>query len=693
MRITSDQNGILLERGVERLFIQPWGRDGIRVRMTAEAEMDGNDWALSDQPEKTDWRVETEEVDMTDPWYRGAEYARYHQKGRKWRLINGKITALLSEEGWLSFLNQKGETLLREYWRNRDRVSRYAVPVGVAGRELKPIPGTRDYSLTALFEADDREKIYGMGQYQMAQLNKKGTVLDLEHRNSQASVPFYVSSLGYGFLWNNPATGQVIFGNNRTEWRNPSARKMDYYITAGDTPAEILEHYTAVTGRTPKMPEYGIGFWQCKLRYRTQEEVLEVAREYKRRKLPLDVIVVDFFHWPLQGDWKFDPEYFPDPEGMVRELREMGIETVVSIWPTVDERSENYGPMADRGYLMRTDRGNALSGSGWMGANVYYDATHPGAREYVWQRAKENYYDKGVRIFWLDEAEPEIGPYEFDNWRYYRGPARQVTNIYPREYARGFYEGMKAEGQEEIISLVRCAWAGSQKYGALTWSGDIHSSFRAMKEQLQAGLSMGMAGIPWWTCDLGGFIGGDPTDEGFRELMARWFAWGCFLPVFRLHGERSPWYVREVTYKENGRQVLSSGAANELWSFGEKNYEIMKRYLFIRENLRPYIRETMRRTSETGEPVMRPLFFDFPEDPAAWACESAYMFGKDILVSPVTAAGVDTWDVYLPAGENWVESATGKRFAGGQSVKAKADLAVIPVFVREGADIKVYPQD
>ncbi len=691
MRITSDQNGILLERGVERLFIQPWGRDGIRVRMSAEAEMDGNDWALSDRPEKTEWRVETEEVDMTDPWYRGEEYARYHQKGQRWRLINGKLTALLSEEGWLSFLNQKGETLLREYWRNRDRVSRYAVPVGVPGRELKPIPGTRDYSLTALFEADDRERIYGMGQYQMARLNKKGTVLDLEHRNSQASVPFYVSSLGYGFLWNNPATGQVIFGNNRTEWRNPSVRKMDYYITAGDTPAEILEHYTAVTGRTPKMPEYGIGFWQCKLRYRTQEEVLEVAREYRRRKLPLDVIVVDFFHWPLQGDWKFDPECFPDPEGMVRELREMGIETVVSIWPTVDERSENYGPMADRGYLMRTDRGNALSGSGWMGANVYYDATHPGARDYVWQRAKENYYDKGVRIFWLDEAEPEIGPYEFDNWRYYQGPARQVTNIYPREYARGFYEGMKAEGQQEIISLVRCAWAGSQKYGALTWSGDIHSSFRAMKEQLQAGLSMGMAGIPWWTCDLGGFIGGDPTDEGFRELMARWFAWGCFLPVFRLHGERSPWYVREVTFKENGRQVLSSGAANELWSFGERNYEIMKRFLFIRENLRPYIREAMRRTSETGEPVMRPLFFDFPEDPEAWECESAYMFGKDILVSPVTAAGADTWDVYLPAGENWVESATGKRFTGGQTVKAKADLAVIPVFVREGADVKVYP--
>lgn len=693
MRIKADQTGIALQYGVNRLWIQPWGPDGIRVRMTAEAKMEENDWALSETPGACEARLETEEVDMTDPWYRGEEYARYHAQGKRYLLKNGKITAVVSEEGWLSFVNGKGQVLLREYWRNRDRVCRYAVPVGVPARELKPIPGTRDFSLTALFEADDRERIYGMGQYQMGQLNKKGTVLDLEHRNSQASVPFYVSSLGYGFLWNNPAVGQVTFGTNRTEWRIPSTRKMDYYITAGDTPAEILEHYTAVTGRTPAMPEYGLGFWQCKLRYRTQQEVLEVAREHKRRGLPLDVIVVDFFHWTLQGNWAFDPECFPDPEGMIRELREMGVETVVSIWPTVDERSENYGPMADQGFLMRTDRGNALSGSGWMGPNVYYDATHPGARAYVWDKVKKNYYEKGVRIFWLDEAEPEIGPYEFDNWRYYLGPARQVTNVYPKEYARGFFEGMRAEGQKEILSLVRCAWAGSQKYGALTWSGDIHSSFRAMREQLQAGLSMGMAGIPWWTCDLGGFIGGDPTDEGFRELLARWFAWGCFLPVFRLHGERSPWETREITFKENGRQVLSSGAANELWSFGERNYEIMKPYLFIREKLRPYLRETFRHTSETGEPVMRPLFFDFPEDPQAWQCETAYMLGREILVSPVTAPGVETWPVYLPAGETWIESATGKRYEGGQTVCARADLTIIPVFTRAGSGIRVYEED
>ena len=692
MNITVEKQRIILQYGVNVLFIDPWGEDGIRVRMSAEPQMDARDFALTEPVQETDVFITEEKIDMTDPWYRGEEWERYHCEGRIIRLVNGKITAEVGEEGWISFLDAKGKVLLKEYWRNRDRVCRYALPLGIPARELKAIPGTSDYSLNACFEADENERIYGMGQYQVESWNKKGMVLDLEHRNTQASVPFYISSLGYGFLWNNPAVGEVVFGTNRTQWHIPSTKKMDYYITAGDSPAEILSHYTAVTGRTPMMPEYGMGFWQCRLRYRTQEEVLAVAREHKRRGLPMDAIVVDFFHWPLQGDWKFDRECFPDPEGMIRELKEMGIETVISIWPTVDERSENYGPMADRGYLMRTDRGNALSGSNWMGANVFYDATNPGAQEYVWNAVKKNYYDIGAHIFWLDEAEPEIGPYEFDNWRYYAGPARQVTNLYPLEYARGFYNGLKKEGREDIMSLVRCAWAGSQKFGVLTWSGDISSTWRAFKEQVQAGISMGLSGIPWWTCDLGGFIGGDPTDEGFRELLARWFAWGCFLPVFRLHGERSPWYTKEVVMRENGRQELSSGAPNELWSFGEKNYEIMSRYLFIRERLRPYVRRLMEQAAKTGEPVIRPLFFDFPEDESCWKDETSHMFGPDVLVSPVTEPGVNTWRVYLPKGARWRESFTGKVYEGGQSVEAKAPIEVIPVFIREGSAVEVYTE-
>ena len=310
-------------------------------------------------------------------------------------------------------------------------------------------------------------------------------------------------------------------------------------------------------------------------------------------------------------------------------------------------------------------------------------------QRFVWEKCKENYYKKGIRIFWLDEAEPEYGPYDFDNYRYYAGPALQCTNIYPLMYAKGFSDGLKAEGEKDILSLVRCAWAGSQKYGVLTWSGDIHSSFRAMREQLQAGLNMGMAGIPWWTSDIGGFVGGDISDPYFKELLVRWFAWGAFCPVFRMHGERSPWYEREQEFINNVRQ-LTSGQDNEVWSFGEDNYEILKKYLFVRERLRPYIRECMKQASETGAPVMRPMFFDFPEDKICWETEDQYMFGPDLLVAPVMEMGMRERSIYLPAGVSWTDANTGKQYAGGDRITTEAPLDLLPVFVREGKRIEVY---
>lgn len=688
MKVIAEERRIVIRNGASRVLIEPWGENSVRVRMTAEAQMDDHDWALCEKVKEITPVITQTTVDMTDPWYRGEEWKKYHYTGTEYTMVIGKLTVKVNAEGWISFYNQKGDLLTQEYWRNRDRICRYAVPIRIPARELKPITGTSDYELTARFEAFDDEKIFGMGQYQEKHMDKKGAVLELAHRNSQASVPFYVSSRGYGFFWNNPAIGTAAFGMNKTEWYAKSTKKMDYFLTAGDTPAEILMQYTAATGRSPMMPEFGLGYWQCKLRYRNQQEILEVAREHKRRGLPMDAIVVDFFHWTMQGEFKFEPRDWPDPDAMVKELKELGIETVVSVWPTIDERSENYGEMAENGYLVQTDRGNHNHMT-WMGNIVFYDPINPGAREFVWKKCKENYYKKGIRIFWLDEAEPEYGPYDFDNYRYYAGPALQCTNIYPLMYAKGFYDGLKAEGEKDILSLVRCAWAGSQKYGVLTWSGDIHSSFRAMKEQLQAGLNMGMAGIPWWTSDIGGFIGGDITDPAFKELLMRWFAWGAFCPVFRMHGERSPWYEREQEFI-NGVRQLTSGQDNEVWSFGEDNYEIMKKYLFIRENLRDYVRQSMENTSKTGEPVMRPLFFDFPEDPESWKVETAYMFGRDLLVSPVTEAGVKVWKVYLPKGSKWTEAATGKEYEGGRYVEAYAPIDIIPVFVKDGADLNIY---
>ena len=653
------ENGKLIRRFAgETLCVEPWGKDSLRVRAVQYGcELEGRDGAL------------------LPPVDCNAEIA---VNGEAASITNGRITAKLTKSGKLVFYNQKGELLLEEFARNRrDLTSKDCSALEVEGREMKPLIGG-DYQLTARFEANPTERLYGMGQYQQEYLDLKGCTLELAHRNSQASVPFVQSSLGYGFLWNNPAIGTVTFGKNLTEWKALSTKGLDYWICAGDAPKQLSAAYADAAGHAPMMPEYGLGFWQCKLRYQTQEELLRVAREYKRRGLPIDVIVIDFFHWPLQGDWKFDPEYWPDPEAMIRELDEMGIALMVSVWPTVDKQSENFQPMWERGLLVHTERGVHTTME-FLGSTVFFDATNPESREFVWQTAKKNYYDKGVKLFWLDEAEPEYTVYDFDNYRYATGSNLQIGNTYPLFYAKAFFDGMRAAGQKDVVNLLRCAWAGSQRYGALVWSGDIASSFQSLRNQLAAGLNMGMAGIPWWTTDIGGFHGGNPNDPAFRELFARWFAWGCFCPVMRLHGDREP--HNQPPLSDHGGGMCVSGADNEVWSYGEEVYAICRKYLALRESLRPYVRACMERTHETGEPVMRPMFFDFPEDAVCQTLEKQYMFGPDILVAPVLEAGVRKLRVYLPKG-SWQDMDTHAVYHGEQWVEADAPLDRIPAFRR-----------
>lgn len=688
MKLSKQGTRLVGRMGSETLWLDPWGENGIRVRVTREANMDPNDWALDDEIIATNSEIIIEEVTLVEPWLSEEEKKKNSITAKVGRLINGDMIAEIGPEGWLTFKNSEGKILLEEFNRDRERIDRYCIPLRIQARDLRPITGTSDYRLTQSFEAYPDEMIFGMGQYQEGVLNKKGATLELAHRNCQASVPFMISSRGYGFLWNNPAVGTATFGTNVTKWEATSTKKIDYYITAGETPAKIIEQYTAVSGRAPMMPEYGMGFWQCKLRYRTQEEVLNVARTYHEMGLPLDVIVVDFFHWTRQGDFKFEPRDFPDPDAMIKELKSMGTEVMVSVWPTVDSMSENYKEMSDNGYLISTDRGMNIQ-MNWMGETVFFDATHPGAREFVWDICKKNYYDKGVKLFWLDEAEPEFGPYDFDVYRYHMGSAQQVTNMYPRLYAKGYYDGMTQAGEEQVLNLVRSAWAGSQKYGALIWSGDVSSTFRAFREQVQIGLNMGLAGIPWWTTDIGGFLGGDVNDPAFHELLLRWFAFGVFSPVFRLHGERVPHIHPEADVIDGVRQMFT-GSDNEIWSYGEENMAVMKDFILMRERLRPYVRTCMQAAHETGAPVMRTMFYQFPEDPACWSVEDQYMFGNDILVAPVMEAGMTERSVYLPLGTDWVEAKTGKTYTGGVSVKVVTPIDTMPLFVRAGVKLPIY---
>ncbi|KJX96934.1 glycoside hydrolase family 31 protein [Zymoseptoria brevis] len=636
------------------LWIDPWGPNALRVRATKLAKMPVGEGALLGQPDAN------AKIQINDDG--------------SGEIVNGSIRATISRRGKIVMYNGNGEKVLEEYARNRqDLLDPKCSALEVEARELRPILGG-DFQATLRLESlSPKEKLYGMGQYQQPYLNLKGSDIELAHRNSQASVPFVLSSLGYGFLWNNPAIGRAVLGTNVMTFEAYSTRSLDYWIVAGGTPAAIEETYAQVTGYVPMMPEYGLGFWQCKLRYASQEELLQVAREHKRRGLPMDVIVCDFFHWIYQGDWSFDPKYWPDPAAMVKELRDLGIELMVSIWPTVAPESVNYPEMREKGLLIRVDRGVRVAMQ-CGGDSVHIDTTNPEARKFLWSKVKQNYYDYGIKIFWADEAEPEYSIYDFDLYRYHAGPNMQIGNTYPVCYAQALYEGMESAGQKNIVNLLRCAWAGSQRYGALVWSGDIASSWESFRNQLSAGLSMGIAGIPWWTTDIGGFHGGNPDDPAFRELLIRWFQWGAFCPVMRLHGDREP--------KSEG-DPTAPGAANEVWSYGEEAYPILVDYLHIREEMREYTRGLMRQAHEKGSPVMRTCFYEFPADPKCWEVEEQYMYGDKYLVIPVLQPGVSEIEVYLPRGAKWKRWGSDVVREGGVTLQESCPIDSMPVFIRQ----------
>ena len=657
-------NALIYENDGELLRIEPWGKNSLRVRSVMQGPICDTDYAL----------IELNEADKAIvPSISVSEYEA--------SITNGKITAHIEVSNWnhkcvISYYNQNKKLLLKETGDG-----------GALNKDSRRFHGIIGgaYNLHVSFASAQNEKLFGMGQYQQDDLDLKYTTLELAHRNSQASVPFVLSSLGYGFLWHNPAIGQVTFGKNVTDWYAASTKQMDYWITAGDTPDEIEQAYGRAVGTTPMMPEYGLGFWQCKLRYWNQEQLLSVARKYHEKKIPVDVIVCDFFHWPKMGDFRFEEEFFPDPDAMVKELKEMGMELMVSVWPQIDTQSENFAEMKQKGLLVKTEHGVEIC-MRFGGESVFFDPTNPAARRYVWDKCRQNYYDKGIRVFWLDEAEPEYLGYDYDNYRYYPGPDNQIGNVYPQYFSRTFYDGLKEQGEKDVVNLVRCAWAGSQRYGALVWSGDIHSDWPTFRRQVSAGLNMGIAGIPWWTTDIGGFSGGRPEDKQFQQLLVRWFEWGCFCPVMRLHGDRECDDRR--VFHADGSPALFTGGNNEVWSFGEANEKILTSYIFLRELMRPYTRKLMEEAHLYGKPVMRPMFYDFPEQDICWDLKEQYMFGSSILVAPILYEDQTERTVYLPSGYKWTLLSDGTVYEGGQTIHVTAPLEQIPVFISEdGPDL------
>jgi alpha-D-xyloside xylohydrolase len=655
---TSRQPALEFHNAEHVLRVEPWGSDSVRVRAARHTVTDSVPGALELSPAATDAHLSGPEPDGTR------------------RLVVGKLTVELDRAGVLRFVrNTDGAELLRE------QAAHFAWP----GPRVFTANGDGYYRLEQRFAAYPGERFFGLGQRQHGRLNQKGLVLDLVQRNAEVSIPFAVSNRGYGLLWNSPAVGRVELADNGSRWVADSARQIDYWITAGDSPREVMSHYADATGHPSVFPRWAAGLWQSRLRYRSQSELLEIAQEHARRDIPVSVIVVDYYHWTHLGDWKFDSEAWPDPTGMVKALAELGMRVMVSVWPSVNPLSDNYDRMLGAGLLVGTESGvpfhHRFSDIGFHGKSLgvaFYDSTDDRARDFLWDKLRDNYVAHGIETFWLDACEPEIYPEQHGNLVFAAGPGREVANLYPREHARGIFEHMRAEGHDAVISLTRSAWAGSQRYGAALWSGDIPTTFESLAAQIRAGLNVAVSGIPWWTTDIGGFHGGDPSSDEFRELMIRWFQYATFCPLLRMHGHRKP---------HHGDGAGHSGGPNELWSYGDEAYAVMRSYLRLRSRLTPYLLEQMDHATATGIPPMRPLFLEFPADPAAWEVEDQFLLGPDLLVAPVTELGARGRRVYLPAGAEWTDIDTGRRFAGGAYVDLAAPLDRIPVLVRDDAKI------
>lgn len=644
MEFTIKDNRIFFTWEGENGIVSVPKKGCIRFQATASGKLESQNFTL--MPEETDAKI----------WRDGEDVYLQTENLKVWFEKWGRVTYFIDDKIILKEQPEMTFTMGYRHYRNI---------------------GSGLWNMRASFEPNENEEFYGLGHERINVFSKKGCTVDLRHLNTKSTIPYVYSSLGYGFLWNMPSTGTVELGYNRTRWNSDCAKTMDYVVIAG-SPKEACHKLTDLTGHAPKIPEWALGFWQSKLRYETQEQLLETARKYKELGVPISVIIADYFHWTEQGDYKFDPKYWPDVKAMTDELHSMGIKLMVSMWPTINEKSENYKYMLDHNMLLRTASGSNRVFD-FYGPQAEIDPTNPATREYVWNRLKENYIDNGVDLLWFDEAEPEIHPEQFDNIIMYEGRGDEVALIYPYYYSQLVYDGMKKMGREDIITLSRAAYTGAQKFGTLVWSGDIRSDFESLTEQIKSGLNMAMCGIPWWNTDIGGFYGGDIKSDLFKELIVRWFQYGVFSPVMRLHGSRDG--------ADRTRDIKEpTGGDNEIWSFGDENLPILKELINLRYRLIPYISKQMEVASKEGIPVMRPMFLEFPDDKICFTTGDQYMFGDDILFAPISVQGQTERKVYLPKGR-WKDVRSHITFDGEQWINAHAEINEFIAFVKEGAEV------
>ncbi|HSM78563.1 MAG TPA: TIM-barrel domain-containing protein, partial [Bryobacteraceae bacterium] len=514
---------------------------------------------------------------------------------------------------------------------------------------------------------------YGLGQHQAGVWNYRGDEVDLSQENTEIAVPLMVSTNGYGIFWNNASRSRM---NNRfvhsVYWSSEVADRVDYYLIYGPEADQIVGRYRELTGEVPLFGRWAYGFWQCKNKYQSQKEVEDVAAKYRALHIPVDNIVQDWFWWKTMGEMKWN-EHYPDPQGMIDTLHKEHFHLMVSVWPYFRPGTAVYDEFEKNGWFVAKTVAPSFHPVG----QALYDATNPAARKQYWENLNKALFSKGVDAWWLDTDEPETEGRQ-DNivvdHQLHIGSGARYANVYPLFHTGGVSEGQQeASQQKRVFILSRSAYAGEQRYGVTAWSGDVLSSWLSFQRQIPAGLNFAMSGMPYWTTDIGGFIsGGNLNDPKFRELFVRWFQFGTFSPVFRVHGTRWP-------------------DENELWSYGPEAQRILVKYDTLRYRLLPYIYSDAWQVTHKHGTMMRPLVMDWRTDVKAQNTGDEYMFGPAFLVGPVTQEGAASRPMYLPKA-TWYDFWTGEKVEGSRTVEANAPLEKLPLYVRAGSIVPMGPE-
>jgi alpha-D-xyloside xylohydrolase len=561
--------------------------------------------------------------------------------------------------------------------------------------------GSKTYTVSQSYLLDKDEAIYGLGQQQQGKMIQRNLKLNMVQGNTDDYIPFFLSNKGYGLYWDNYSPTLFADNQEETSFKSDVADGVDYYFMSGGNADGVIAQMRDLTGQAPMFPLWTFGFWQSKERYKSQDELLGVVKKYRELGVPLDGIIQDWQYWGSNYLWnamEFLNDEFPNPQKMVNDVHNLNAHMIISIWNSFGPQTKQYRELDKIGALMNFQTWPQSGSTLWPPKRDYpsgvrvYDPYNPAARDIYWKYLNDGIFKLGMDGWWMDSSEPDhldFKPSDLDN-KTFLGSFRKVRNAFPLMTVGGLSQHQRATSSDKrVFILTRSAFAGQQRYGANTWSGDVTASWDALKSQISAGLNFSLSGVPYWNSDIGGFFLSKfrkkLEDAGYRELYARWIQFGAFCPMMRSHGE---------------------GAPREIYQFGKKGdkvYDAIEKYINLRYSLLPYIYSASWDVTANQSSMMRALVMDFANDKKALDINDEYMFGKSILVCPVTTAmysknteedfsTIKSKELYLPLGSDWVDFWTGEKLSGGKTVAKEAPLDIMPLYVKAGSILPIGPK-